>query len=50
MKSAPSRDRLQMTAKGIKSTVPASRRLPMNIDGASSRHDPVEQVNDGLQL
>ena len=49
MKSAPFRDRLQMTAKGIKRTAPASRRLPVD-DDASFRSDPAERVNDALQL
>jgi hypothetical protein len=39
-----------MTAKGIKSTVPASRRLPVDDGGASFRSDPAERVNDALQL
>jgi hypothetical protein len=51
MKSLPFLDCAQMTANGAsKATVPTSRRLPADSNGASSRSDPAQQVNDGLQL
>jgi hypothetical protein len=34
----------------LKAAIPASRRLPVGVDAASSRNDPQQQVNGGLQL